>query len=128
MSSNIQLWEVLVPTARRVPAKEYKGKTFAHLKADATDHIDVPCTLRYHRVWDNKVEAIAGGLTILKPNKGKWRDGTTNTVYVDRVIPVRIACSKEKILEIIQLTLSHYNQLAVMAYKISDEVLLINRT
>lgn len=40
------------------------------------------------------------------------------------MIPVRIACSREEIDKIIDITIKHYNQLAVMAYKVSDEVII----
>jgi hypothetical protein len=54
---NIFLWEILVPTERR--KKGAKGETRYY-------------TTRYHRVWDSKVRAITGGLTILPPTKGQW--------------------------------------------------------
>jgi len=98
------MWEILVPTEKRLePGKYY--------------------TTRYHRVWDAKVREMAGGLTILTPSKGQWvsPDGT---LYRERMIPVRIACTREQIEKIIDLTLGYYDQLAVICYKISDEVIV----
>jgi len=46
-----ELWEVLVPTVRRVGGRPYRT--------------------RFHRVWDAKVRALTGGLTILTPVKGQ---------------------------------------------------------
>jgi hypothetical protein len=43
------------------------------------------------------------------------------------MIPVRIACSREQITTIIDFTLVYYDQLAVMAHKVSDEVILQHR-
>lgn len=99
------LWEILVPTERRMePGKYY--------------------TTRYHRVWDEKVRKITGGLTILTPAKGQWVDPDTGTLFKERMIPVRIVASREEIESVIDLTLNYYDQLAVLCYKISDEVIL----
>jgi len=97
------MWEILVPTIRRHDGKPFKT--------------------RYHRVWDTKVRAISGGLTVLSPAKGQWiaRDGE---LFVERMIPVRIMCSEEEINKIIDMTLEYYDQLAVLAYKISDNVIM----
>lgn len=98
-----QMWEILVPTIRRRDGK--------------------PITTRYHRVWDAKVRKISGGLTILSPAKGQWiaRDGE---LFVERMIPVRIMCSEEEINEIVNMTIKYYDQLAVLAYRLSDNVIM----
>jgi hypothetical protein len=97
------MWEILVPTIRRKDGKPYRT--------------------RYHRVWDGKVKSISGGLTILNPTKGKWisPDGT---LFIEKMIPVRIIASREEIEEIIVMTIQYYDQQAVLCYKISDEVIL----
>lgn len=72
-------------------------------------------------MWDLRVNKITGGLTILKPTQGKWiHEGLT---YEDRCIPVRIACTSNQLKLILKFTLKHYKQLAIMAYKISEEVI-----
>ena len=96
------MWEILVPTMSN------EGK---------------PYRTRYHRVWDKKVYEITGGLTILSPVKGKWVP-KSEILYEDRMIPVRIVCSKEEIEKIIDFTIKYYNQIAVIAYKISDDVII----
>lgn len=100
------LWEILVPTVRM-------------------DRPDRYFTTRYHRVWDGKVRAIAGGLTILKPVKGEWvaPDGK---IFSERMIPVRIACTEKEIDRIADMTAAYYSQMAVMYYKISDYVVIKN--
>lgn len=97
------LWEILVPTIRRVGGKPY--------------------STRFHRVWDAKVRELSGGLTIMTPAKGQWvaPDGE---LFVERMIPVRIIASREAIDRIVDHTLEYYDQLAVLCYKISDEVIL----
>lgn len=103
----MHLWEILVPTEKRLePGKFY--------------------TTRYHRVWDAEVRKITGGLTILTPAKGQWVS-PSGELFVERMIPVRIAATHEQIDKIIDLTLVYYDQLAVMCYKISDEVIVRHR-
>lgn len=99
-----ELWEILVPTVRN------DGK---------------PYRLRYHRVWDAKVRDISGGLTIMPVAKGQWV--CNGVLFKERMIPVRIACSREDIDKIIDMTMKYYDQLAVMAYKVSPEVIIRER-
>lgn len=97
------MWEILVPTVHS------DGR---------------PIKTRYHKVWDNQVVQITGGLTILPPtSKGKWVC-PQGKLSEERMIPVRVVCTKEQINMIITMTLAYYDQTAVLAYKISDEVIL----
>jgi hypothetical protein len=43
----------------------------------------------------------------------------------EKVIPVRIMCTAKQIQQIISLTLEHYRQKAVLAYKLSNEVFFV---
>ena len=72
-------------------------------------------------MWDEKVRAISGGLTVLKPAKGQWI-APCGTLHAERMIPVRIACTESEIEEIMDITIEHYNQDEVMAYRVSDVV------
>ena len=96
----MNLYEILVPTVRN------DGR---------------PIRTRFHRVWDAKVRAIAGWLTILTPAKGQWMSWD-NVLFVERMIPVRIACTPEQIEQIADMTAKYYEQHAVLFYKVSDEV------
>ena len=96
------LWEILVPTIR---------------------NNGIPFRTRYHRVWDKKVREITNGLTILPPTKGQWIS-PSGELFIERMIPVRIVATKEEIDQIVDMTISYYDQIAVLAYKISDEVIL----
>lgn len=99
------MWEILVPTERRLePGKFY--------------------TTRYHRVWDSKVREITGGLTVMAAARGQWVSPQTGELFKERMIPVRIMATRDEIEKVIDLTLSYYDQLAVLCYKISDEVIL----
>ena len=99
------MWEILVPTERRKePGKFY--------------------TTRYHRVWDGKVRAITGGLTVMAPARGQWVNPTTGELFQERMIPVRIMATRTEIEAVVDLTLEYYDQIAVICYKISDEVIL----
>lgn len=81
-----------------------------------------PFRTRFHKVWDAKVREITGGLTILPVAKGQWLS-PSNTLYIERMIPVRIVCNREEIEKIMEMSLKYYNQEAILAYKISDEVI-----
>jgi hypothetical protein len=83
MNPDIFLWEILVPTTRN------DGR---------------PIRTRFHRVWDEKVRAITGGLTITPPVKGQWVSMTDEDLYIERMIPVRIMCSEAHIMDIVKMT------------------------
>ncbi len=97
-----ELWEILVP------ASNNKDQNFSY---------------EHHKEWDAFVKKITGGVTIMKPAKGEWLS-PTGKLYVDRMIPCRIVCTEEQISEIIDFTIEHYNQEAVLAYRISTKVIL----
>lgn len=98
-----KLWEILVPTVRN------DGRPFR---------------LRYHRVWDDRVKAIAGGLTVVTPVRGTWVSPTSE-VFKERMIPVRIMCTQEEIMKIARMSKTYYEQEAIMVYKVSDEVFIV---
>jgi hypothetical protein len=85
----------------------------------------VPVRKRHHKQWDKFVRNISGGLTVCKPAKGQWIH--MEKLYEDRVIPVRIACTKEQIMTICKFTMNHYRQKSVMCYHLSDEVIMLQR-
>lgn len=99
----LHLWEINVPTVHN------NGKPFR---------------TRFHRVWDAKVRAITGGLTIYQPATGQWKS-EDERVYVERMIPVRIACTKEQIQQVSDLTAKHYEQLAIFFYCVSEEAHIV---
>ena len=102
-----RMWEILVPTNFRW------GQT-------------VPA--EYHREWDGRVRSITGGLTIMHPAKGEWVCGEEDgTVFREPMIPVRVWATRKQMDRIAEITLDHYDQLAVMFYHISDEVLIVSR-
>lgn len=83
-------------------------------------------SLKHHHSWDSKVRQIAGGVTILKTAKGQWIN-TKGKLFAEEMIPVRIYCTEEEIEKIIQLTIEHYSQEAVMAYELSSNVKVVKR-
>src|ERR1035437_891881 len=97
-----ELWEILVP------ASNNKDKEF---------------TYEHHKAWDEYVKNNTGGVTIMKTAKGQWVN-PNGKLYLDRTIPCRIICTEEQIIKIIDFTIKHYNQEAVLAFKISDTVIL----
>lgn len=100
----MQFYEILVPTISN------EGKPFR---------------TRYHKVWDAKVREITGGLTVISPIKGQWIS-QNGELFKERMIPVRIACSREQIDKIADITAKYYDQKAIMYYLISEEVTIKN--
>lgn len=96
-----ELWEILVPTR------------FGN---------GLPVWVEHHQEWDSYVRGLASGLTILHSAEGQWIDG--EDFYQDTMIPVKISCDRDSIDKIIDFTIIHYQQIAVMAYKVSDEVII----
>lgn len=80
-------------------------------------------TIEYHRQWDEKVREISNGLTILRTAKGQWID-EKGKLFDERMIPVRIYCTGKDIMEIVKFTKKYYNQKKVMAYEISQNVIM----
>lgn len=78
----------------------------------------------FHHKWDEKVRALANGLTIRRPVKGQWI-GPTGEVLKEGMIPVRIMCSESTIYKIALMTKEFYKQDAVMYYKLSDKVVIV---
>jgi hypothetical protein len=63
-------------------------------------------------------------MTILSPAKGHWIDDSDGKLYVDRVIPVNLIATEEDMEAIAKITMSHYDQLAVMFFKLSDRAII----
>ena len=100
------MWEILVPA--------YDGE----------EEIKLP----YHQAWDDKVRAIAGGLTIMKPATGHWVS-PEGKLFRDRMIPVRVACTRHQIDAIGHMTLAHYpRENVILIYRVSDLVLMFERS
>lgn len=127
---DICMWEILVPTEKRQRPAPPNPADFNPMGdgpsyESAYERWKISCsyTTRYHRVWDEKVRAITGGLTIMQPAKGQWVS-PSGELYQERMIPVRIVATRDQIEQIVDLTLTYYDQLAVLCYKVSDEVIM----
>ena len=100
-----------------------------------------PIRTRHHKEWDKYIQSITGGLTILSSARCKWTH--EGVEYPEKVIPVRVmveereslaphqfvgmevtTIDRSQIEKIIQFTLSHYRQKAVMYYMISNHVVV----
>lgn len=62
----------------------------------------------------------------MTPSKGQWIS-SDGTLFIERMIPVRIAATRSQIDTIIDMTMSYYDQLAVMCYCISETVIIKER-
>lgn len=101
-TENTPLWEILVPT---------QGN-------DGT-----PFTTRHHRQWDTFVKNLAGGMTLVRPVRGSWVHESAE--HTERMIPVRIMCTREQIEKICKETARHYDQIAVLASLVSAENIMV---
>jgi hypothetical protein len=100
MNEKISLWEIFVPVT-----------------SNDEELIDAA----YHRIWDEHVRSLSGGLTLLRSVTGQWVNADKK-VYVEKMIPVRIACDEQTIEKIADFTAHYYHQEAVMYYEISQRV------
>lgn len=96
------MWEILVPHS---------------------DNDNKKYPIEHHWAWDEYVKKISGGLTIHRVAKGQWIS-PEGSLFKDKMIPVRILCTELEIEDIIQFTIKHYNQKAVLAYEVSNNVKL----
>lgn len=101
-----QLWEILVPTTPNGTKSRFP--------------------LDHHRAWDARVREIAGGLTILKSAKGQWLS-PDGALFVKRMIPVRVLATRAQMDRIAAFTAEHYDQKAVLFYRLSNEAVIHHR-
>lgn len=78
--------------------------------------------VQIHQVWDKKLRSFSKGMTILRSAIGEWNNG--DKIIRERMIPVRFLADREEVEEIVFMTKEFYKQEAVMAYKISDEIII----
>lgn len=83
-----------------------------------------PIKTRHHKKWDERIQAISGGMTILSSARGKWT--FQGVEYPEKVIPVRIMCTEAQMKKIVEITISHYRQKAVMYYVLSNQVFIVH--
>jgi hypothetical protein len=106
------LWEILLPTVYRTKTQKDGSPKYY--------------TTKFHKVWDKKIRSISGGLTVTSAVKGQWIS-PEGELFVERMLPVRIIASKSEMDAIVDYSLKYYDQLAILAYKISDQVILRHR-
>lgn len=100
-----KLWEILVPASGN-------DKSFS---------------FEHHKAWDDFVTNLTNGITIMKTSKGTWIS-PSGEEFKDRMIPCRFACNDFEIVnKIIDFTIEHYEQEAVMCYEISENVIIKHR-
>lgn len=87
-----------------------------------------PIRTRHHRVWDQRVRKITGGLTIGAVSKGQWVNPEDGKLWEERIIPVQIACTDEQMQKIVSFSLTHYRQQAIMFAVLSDQVFIVNKS
>lgn len=104
-TSDTPLWEIVVPTVSNT------GR---------------PVSVRHHAEWDAYVKRVAGGMTLYQPARGSWVDPASGADFTERMIPVRIMCTREQIVDICKETARFYDQLAVLATLVATETVLVS--
>lgn len=82
------------------------------------DKNGVKFPLAHHQRWDGEVIKLAGGLTLGGAVQGRYRD------TAEEMIPVDVACTEATLQFILRFTKQHYRQEAVLAYVISERVII----
>jgi len=100
---NKSLWEIMIP-------KNIDKHTIFHVSS--------------HRQWNKYVEELTGGMVFFSNLDRRWISSTKTSPYFDNKIPVRIFCSKEQMDKIIDFTMQHYDQKHVIAYELSNNIIL----
>lgn len=59
------MWEILVPTEKRISQQARE-----HILSLGGSASKLYYTTRYHKLWDQKMRVITGGLTVLTSAKG----------------------------------------------------------
>jgi len=104
------------------------GKSMWQIFVPVTGIDGYDIQLSHHQKWDRQVRKLAGGLTINKKARGIWQNPMTGKLFEEKMIPVLIGCSFEEMETILEFTLEHYIQEAVMCYKVSDTIVIMERT
>ena len=99
--NHMKLWEILIPKYSN--EKELFSET-------------------HHDKWRLRVLEMTSGLTQLDQVKGYWVHN--KKTYIEDMIPIRVICNDTNVEKIIEETITHYDQKAVLAYVISSEVKL----
>ena len=85
-----------------------------------------PIRTRHHKAWDEKVQAVCGGLTVYQPAKGQWEH--EGEIFAERMIPVRVLATPEDMAKIVDITMVHYEQLAVLCYIVAIAATVVHAT
>lgn len=97
------VWEILVPTI---------------------DKDNIPFTIKFHKEWDKYVRNLTGGLTVCPQTKGQWTN-ESGDLFIEKMIPVKIVTTRERMEWVVTFTKDYYNQEAILAYRISSEFILL---
>ena len=95
------LYEILIPVA------DNDGHTFSN---------------SYRKIFVDILIKETGGLSVLPTVKGFWID--KGITYADENTPLRVICTGEDIERFAYIAKEHFNQLAILYYKISDDVVI----
>lgn len=85
-----------------------------------------PFRARFHRAgFDEFVKKTTGGMTIMPVAMGLWVSDEGDE-YRERMIPVHILATKSQMVAICNYVKKQYDQLAVLAYKVSTDYIYVD--
>ena len=76
------------------------------------------------KVWENELLLISRGLTKLPVVDGVWINEGKEYFYKNT--PYRVCVTLEELNALLKLAKTLFNQITIMAYKISDDVIFYN--
>lgn len=126
IKSKKELYEFLPAELQAPKTKQNIGKIFSIAASNywTVDYDNSVLTFTF----DNQYITVQGSVylrPVISPIKGQWIS-QNGELFKERMIPVRIACSREQIDKIADITAKYYDQKAIMYYLISEEVTIKN--
>lgn len=74
-------------------------------------------TAKHHRIFYKFILNLSKGYSVLSELEGVWQN-EKGTIYQEKMIPVRIACTDEQIKEIAEFAKTHYEQEAIFVLEL----------
>lgn len=77
----------------------------------------------FHKMWEERARKISSGPIIMHATSGHGVE-RLRKLFAERVIPVRISCTRVEIRHIMKMTREHYELKEVFAHLVSEVVLI----
>lgn len=103
----------------QVPVKPNTETTFDVILKTCENNFDRGWifTTKHHRIFYKFILNLSKGYSVLNELEGVWQN-EKGTIYQEKMIPVRIACTDEQIKEIAEFAKAHYEQEAIFVLEL----------